>query len=783
LIVRAGLMMSMRRCLGLLAALALALAATPAFAVYTGVAITGGNAQEISTMTITLPGHDAVPVQRSETEDERQLGPFFIDTPDAPKAGDAAVVTIDDAEGHARMVTVRMGPNGFAIDLGALLPTSNTATNQPPPHAVDLVMPRQRPQAPLAMSGGLAADVFKEANELRAEGVGYAKDPAEADAIRAVSATHPFPMPLLTWAPPLATAAAGHVAQVGPLGLISHNGPNGDTPMDRIQGANYFATITDEDISMGQYSAAAVIRQLILERLHLLALINGKLVFVGIACGPNKVYGVMCVIDLANAAVNGAGTTTVASAAPPRSTGGGDSSVGALPPTPGSPQALHSATRAPSGVQVVGSGGSTSGSTAGVASPAAAYAHTPTRLSTGQLVIIGGYDSTAAALASIERITPTISTSSASALPADQSLSPSFAPPAGATAVEPPAILTLQAEGATQSSVIVLPHGLGTDLRIFQQASVAPGPALHEARIAPGISITADGKIRDCRAGQRYPTASLDASPGPGQPIQQFDFSGLTATACPGTSGARQGAFAFTYTGVATQPAVTIPAVAILHLPSVVPAVGTFQVAASDPLVIGTMSDAHMGAGSALMDDGTVVIVGGMGASGCENGLKVPTADIILPGKAPLTVDNATLTCPAPHMERRPDGSYVTRTGQGTLLHPGVYVLEVPRTSKADATASAVGGLAAPAAAAAPPPGASAYECSGTFYNGNGRKETVPRFPSSTATTEADLAAWKASVSAFYLGAYDSSGTPLPNGAAKRCTNETVRQQSTGGHP
>ena len=44
-------------------------------------------------------------------------------------------------------------------------------------------------------------------------------------------------------------------------------------------------------------------------------------------------------------------------------------------------------------------------------------------------------------------------------------------------------MLTLQAEGATQSSLIVLPQGIGTDLRILQQESVAPGPALHQPRV------------------------------------------------------------------------------------------------------------------------------------------------------------------------------------------------------------------------------------------------------------------------------------------------------------
>ena len=67
------------------------------------------------------------------------------------------------------------------------------------------------------------------------------------------------------------------------------------------------------------------------------------------------------------------------------------------------------------GIEALSGTSLSSGSMAAAGTLATArYAHTATALSTGQLVVIGGYDSTGAALASIEQITPTISTSSSS---------------------------------------------------------------------------------------------------------------------------------------------------------------------------------------------------------------------------------------------------------------------------------------------------------------------------------------------------------------------------------
>lgn len=68
--------------------------------------------------------------------------------------------------------------------------------------------------------------------------------------------------------------------------------------------------------------------------------------------------------------------------------------------------------------------------------------------------------------------------------------------------------------------------------------------------------------------------------------------------------------------------------------------------------------------------------------------------------------------------------------------------------------------------------GCSAYDCGGTFFGAAGRSVQVPAFPSSVAPTDAEVRAWKASVSAFYRSAYvDENGRRrLSPGKAALCT-------------
>lgn len=63
-----------------------------------------------------------------------------------------------------------------------------------------------------------------------------------------------------------------------------------------------------------------------------------------------------------------------------------------------------------------------------------------------------------------------------------------------------------------------------------------------------------------------------------------------------------------------------------------------------------------------------------------------------------------------------------------------------------------------------------AYDCAGVFYDGDGRAVRVPDFPAS-ATTDADVGHWKASVRDFYLGvAAAPHGERLPPGKAALCS-------------
>ena len=124
--------MNMRACLGLAAALMVVFAASPAFAVYTGVRISGADQKEIGSMTITLPGHQPAPVQPSQSDNQRKLGAYFIDTSDAPKPDQPALLVWTDSMGHRHSASVRLGDDGvFAVDLAALDAAPSTAGSTP----------------------------------------------------------------------------------------------------------------------------------------------------------------------------------------------------------------------------------------------------------------------------------------------------------------------------------------------------------------------------------------------------------------------------------------------------------------------------------------------------------------------------------------------------------------------------------------------------------------------------------------------------------------------------
>lgn len=181
--------------------------------------------------------------------------------------------------------------------------------------------------------GPLAAAVLAEINLARSDPQAYAARGgwprgAEGQEALAFLASQPK-VPALEFKPGLATAAAGHVADVGPKGLVSHVGSDGSGPLARAQKAGIFSMIVAEEISVSLTDPASVVRGLIVDasdprRAHRKDLFDPGLRFIGVACGPNKATGQMCVIVLSGSIIR---ETSPAPGTPP-------CPAGLLPPKP-----------------------------------------------------------------------------------------------------------------------------------------------------------------------------------------------------------------------------------------------------------------------------------------------------------------------------------------------------------------------------------------------------------------------------------------------------------------
>lgn len=98
----------------------------------------------------------------------------------------------------------------------------------------------------------------------------------------------------------MSLAAKDHVKDTGPRGLTGHRGSDGSTPFDRMNRHGRWLRSAGENISYGNDEGREVIIQLIVDdgvagRGHRKNIYNPAFEVVGIACGPHKVYGTMCV--------------------------------------------------------------------------------------------------------------------------------------------------------------------------------------------------------------------------------------------------------------------------------------------------------------------------------------------------------------------------------------------------------------------------------------------------------------------------------------------------------
>jgi len=110
------------------------------------------------------------------------------------------------------------------------------------------------------------------------------------------------PLPPLAYDPRLAAAARRHVERQGPRGDVGHGGSGALN--QRLQAQGFFAGITAEGISYGQDNPRDVVRQLVVDsrvagRGHRNDLFSRAYQAAGVACGPHRRWGDMCVIDYA----------------------------------------------------------------------------------------------------------------------------------------------------------------------------------------------------------------------------------------------------------------------------------------------------------------------------------------------------------------------------------------------------------------------------------------------------------------------------------------------------
>jgi uncharacterized protein YkwD len=123
------------------------------------------------------------------------------------------------------------------------------------------------------------------------------------EAIAVLRATPPLPP--LSVNPELALAALDQVAWQGPRGEIGHEGANGSSPFDRLRRHGVQKSMSGENISYGADGLQVVIDLIVddgvASRGHRHNILNPAFRQVGIAIGPHRRYGTMCVMDLASA--------------------------------------------------------------------------------------------------------------------------------------------------------------------------------------------------------------------------------------------------------------------------------------------------------------------------------------------------------------------------------------------------------------------------------------------------------------------------------------------------
>ena len=127
----------------------------------------------------------------------------------------------------------------------------------------------------------------------------------------AIAVRRQAPVPRLELSAGLTRAARDHVRDRGPGGSMGHKGSDGTLVMQRANRYGRWNRTISENIAYGPLDARGMVAGLIIDdgvpnRGHRVNTFDANVRVAGVACGPHRVYGRMCVIVHAGEYVEGA---------------------------------------------------------------------------------------------------------------------------------------------------------------------------------------------------------------------------------------------------------------------------------------------------------------------------------------------------------------------------------------------------------------------------------------------------------------------------------------------
>ena len=112
------------------------------------------------------------------------------------------------------------------------------------------------------------------------------------------------PLPSLKYSEEISKACRDHVADIGPKGLISHEGSDGKNISDRIEKYCEWDGMLAENLDFGFRIGENVVMNMIIddglkEKIQRKNIFNKEFNYIGVGAGPHKIYGICVVVGYA----------------------------------------------------------------------------------------------------------------------------------------------------------------------------------------------------------------------------------------------------------------------------------------------------------------------------------------------------------------------------------------------------------------------------------------------------------------------------------------------------